>query len=289
MKFKKKYLYSALFLVFLIITNLIIIQFLLFQNREDASLINVAGRQRMLSQRVCLMVYKVYVDRKHYAKDDLLLKEWKKSHLNIIEENKQIGIYKTDKQKIAVKLKSSFKKIEAVESLLHQEQIITKDQLKKINDITNLFLADMEIIVSDLEKFSIKKLNVVVTVVLLIALISLLVIYYEFKKVFLPIVKKLSQELVVTQSQYEELKQHELKILKQNETLRQIAWQQSHEVRGPVANILGLIDIIRTDKTLKPEGIEECLTYLFQATKELDKIIHKIVEKSNENEQIVNE
>jgi light-regulated signal transduction histidine kinase (bacteriophytochrome) len=145
----------------------------------------------------------------------------------------------------------------------------------------------MEIIVFDLEKFSTKKLNVIIAVELLITLISLLVIYYEFKKVFLPILKKLSQELVVSQSQFEELKQKEVKILKQNKTLRQIAWQQSHEVRQPVVNILGIIDVIKTDKTLKPEEQEQYLTYLFQATQELDRIIHKIVAQSNENELIV--
>ncbi|TAH18975.1 MAG: PAS domain S-box protein [Cytophagales bacterium] len=73
-------------------------------------------------------------------------------------------------------------------------------------------------------------------------------------------------------------------ILQQNETLRQIAWQQSHEVRRPVANILGLINIIQTDKTLTPKEKKQFLTYLFQATQELDQVIHKIVAQSNENE-----
>ncbi len=85
-----------------------------------------------------------------------------------------------------------------------------------------------------------------------------------------------------------EFKKREETILKQNETLKQIAWQQSHEVRRPVASILGLINIIKTDKTFTQEEKEQCLTYLFQATQELDTIIHKIVAQTNANEHIVN-
>ena len=73
-------------------------------------------------------------------------------------------------------------------------------------------------------------------------------------------------------------------LLKQNETLRQIAWQQSHEVRRPVANILGLINLIKMDKASTQEEKEQYLNYLFQATQELDEIIHKIVARSNESE-----
>lgn len=85
-----------------------------------------------------------------------------------------------------------------------------------------------------------------------------------------------------------EFKKRQDIILQQNETLRQIAWQQSHEVRRPVANILGLINVIQTDKTLTQKEKEQCLTYLLQATQELDQVIHKIVAQSNENDYIVN-
>ena len=84
-------------------------------------------------------------------------------------------------------------------------------------------------------------------------------------------------------------KTDELKILNQNETLRQIAWQQSHELRRPMANILGLINVLQTDKTLTQEEKEQYLTYIFQATQQLDKIIHKIVTQSNESEYNTNE
>ena len=81
-----------------------------------------------------------------------------------------------------------------------------------------------------------------------------------------------------------ERKENELKILKQNETLRQIAWQQSHEVRRPVANILGIVKLLKGDEKSSKADKEKYLDYLFQSTEELDKIIRKILVKSNENE-----
>lgn len=82
-------------------------------------------------------------------------------------------------------------------------------------------------------------------------------------------------------------KENEIKILKQNETLRKIAWQQSHQLRRPVANIMGLINIIQTDKTLTEQEKEQCLNYLSQVTKELDLVIHKIVAQSDKIEEVV--
>ncbi len=77
-------------------------------------------------------------------------------------------------------------------------------------------------------------------------------------------------------------RQDELKILAQNEQLKAIAWQQAHQVRRPVANILGLIDLIKTNDN---KGYNETyLNYLLQSTQELDAVIHKIVGYANEDE-----
>ena len=45
---------GAIITVLLIVLNQALIQFWLYQKRQDARLINVAGRQRMLSQRISL-------------------------------------------------------------------------------------------------------------------------------------------------------------------------------------------------------------------------------------------
>lgn len=73
--------------------------------------------------------------------------------------------------------------------------------------------------------------------------------------------------------------EHETQLENQVETLEKIAWQQSHEMRKPVANILGLVQLIEYDKAYNPLLINQ----LHQTTKELDDVIHKIVNLTHTN------
>ncbi len=83
-----------------------------------------------------------------------------------------------------------------------------------------------------------------------------------------------------------ELKKRQAIILKQNEALRQIAWQQSHEVRRPLANILGLYELLSIDEKATAEEKQLYLDYILQMTKELDTIIHKISSITNTDDRL---
>lgn len=77
-----------------------------------------------------------------------------------------------------------------------------------------------------------------------------------------------------------ELKKSQDLIIAQNEALSKIAQQQSHEVRRPLASILGLCELM--NETFKEENQlnPEYLHYLLRSASELDAIIHKIVDES---------
>lgn len=68
------------------------------------------------------------------------------------------------------------------------------------------------------------------------------------------------------------------KIKKQNNVLREIAFSQSHEVRRPLANILGVIEVLRTSGTIKDL---EIFDHLEESANELDMQIRSIVNKTN--------
>lgn len=72
-------------------------------------------------------------------------------------------------------------------------------------------------------------------------------------------------------------KENEVTMLKQYETLKRIAWLQSHEVRRPITNIMGMYHILKAADKNTPEENQQYLDHLLDATKELDEIIHKIV------------
>jgi CheY-like chemotaxis protein len=67
----------------------------------------------------------------------------------------------------------------------------------------------------------------------------------------------------------------------QNQRLMEIAWVQSHEVRAPLARIMGLIQLIKR----YPAGhvdLNDTLGHIVNSANELDDIIRKIVRKTEE-------
>jgi len=68
-------------------------------------------------------------------------------------------------------------------------------------------------------------------------------------------------------------------IEKRNEVLKQIAFAQSHLIRMPLSNILGLADIIL--KSEMDDSIKNLVTMLNESAKQLDMRIREIVDNTN--------
>lgn len=77
----------------------------------------------------------------------------------------------------------------------------------------------------------------------------------------------------------------EQKIVSQLTRFEAIAWQQSHEVRRPVASILGIINLLKSVPNLTEQEKSKYMESLYQVTKELDDVIHKIVDYTYDPEQ----
>lgn len=85
---------------------------------------------------------------------------------------------------------------------------------------------------------------------------------------------------VVTFQNITELREKQIQIELQNKQIKDILWKQFHEVRGPVATMLGLCNLIEKDQEYKTEYI----TYLNQIAQNIDNVIQstvKEVEKLN--------
>lgn len=62
----------------------------------------------------------------------------------------------------------------------------------------------------------------------------------------------------------------------QNVRLREIAWEQSHLVRAPLARIMGLSNLISEERS----DVKQLLLHIDQSAKELDVIIKNIIKKT---------
>ncbi len=63
--------------------------------------------------------------------------------------------------------------------------------------------------------------------------------------------------------------------------LKEISFKNSHDLRAPVANIIGLVDLLKTHN-FKTEFTERIFRYLEETVKKLDDVIHQINDMSNE-------
>lgn len=70
-------------------------------------------------------------------------------------------------------------------------------------------------------------------------------------------------------------------IKNQVEKLEKISWKNSHELRSPVASILGLIDTLRFECSDSPH-LAQILGFLKDTTRKLDEVIHQINNESYE-------
>lgn len=103
---------------------------------------------------------------------------------------------------------------------------------------------------------------------------------YVLKDKLFALTPKIHRALKETEEKMiKRISDEELKI--QNKKLREIAFLQSHQVRVPVAQILGLFSLFEFDNPSAPIN-SEILSKLKIAAESLDKTIHDIVSKTND-------
>lgn len=71
-----------------------------------------------------------------------------------------------------------------------------------------------------------------------------------------------------------DLKEKEKSLLQQNMILKNIAWMESHEIRRPLASILGLVELVETCNSDTEQ--QELIKLLKCSAVELDEMIHRI-------------
>jgi len=78
-----------------------------------------------------------------------------------------------------------------------------------------------------------------------------------------------------------EQRRHLYKIEEQNLALREIAFIESHKIRGPVATILGLAQFFNNDD-ITDDVNKEIIAGIITASQQLDLVIRQVVQKTNE-------
>jgi DNA-binding NtrC family response regulator len=107
---------------------------------------------------------------------------------------------------------------------------------------------------------------------------------YALKDKLFSLNQKITRALKEAQEKKEKrMADEQLKM--QYEALLEIAFLQSHQVRGPVANILGLINLFNMNDLNDPKNVE-VIKNLQKTTLLFDEVIHRIVQKTKEIKEL---
>ncbi len=161
------YAVLLLTLTALMIAGQVAVQSFIHRQRDDARIINTAGRQRMRSQRLtkCLLAWQVAAtpaERQAYL-DELrdTLKQWKAAHQTLQEGNSETGMTACSTPAAQAALQSTLPHFNAMVSTLEQVLATTEAtgqprpptpaQVQTVLEHQRLFLAKMETVVDELE------------------------------------------------------------------------------------------------------------------------------------------
>lgn len=251
MSFNKKYIFAVSIIILLLISNQIVIQYWLHQKQNDANLINISGKQRMLSQKITTLFYEYHFNPNNKTKKELNenLIEWASVHEKLLSLNEK-GII--DGQKIIPNnlLNTLDKEINVCYSFYNRIDNLSKTDLTKLDHNQDRFLIKMDKVVYQLEALSKNRLTRIIKIELLLASISLFVILFEILFIFRPMILEL-------------IKKNEA-LENNNQVLEEYAYIAAHDLRTPIRSIHNFLVLFL--KSAKPKLNQKELNFLTQVT-----------------------
>lgn len=192
---KSRIIFAGLIMATLIVLNQAFIQYSLQRMQQDARGINIAGRQRMLSQKIVvgwLGLQQGTVRHESVIQD---LEEWKYAHHALLRGADSLNLKVPDSPVTISLLNVMTPKIDFIDSLLMMDPLVFNIELQdKIMSNQSEFLLQMEEVVGLLEKSSDNKLFWAVTIELLLCVTTLFVVWYKLRFIYLPIQSDLEQK-----------------------------------------------------------------------------------------------
>ncbi len=185
---KLKYYHIILITFLSLLINQIFIQYRLAKKNDDAAILNIAGRQRMLSQRINLEYYKIVNEN---ASPDLLnslFEEWEKKHDNLLNGSEDLGIKAINYPEARELLAAISPNLQVIKDYINSNKTISKAHLSAINKNQTRYLEKMEAIVKMLEARAKDKLTFIriieVVMMLGIMLIILIEIIFFYRPLY---------------------------------------------------------------------------------------------------------
>ncbi len=198
---RRLYIFALLTIAITVVLSQLIIQYNLKSQLSDSRIINVSGKQRMLSQKLTkeVLILNFVSDtikrKQEIEKINKTLNLWKFNHYALVNGNKSLGFPKEKSKKISklfIEITPHFNKIVNASTLLLENIKSNKNEklVQIILENESLFLSKMIQIVSEYEHEALEKVTLQSKTEYAILLFTLLVLFLEFLFIFRPTNKK---------------------------------------------------------------------------------------------------
>ena len=273
---RKLYIFALLTIAFIVLLSQLIVQYNLSRQLNDSKIINISGKQRMLSQKLTKQILILhYISNPQNNQAELneaneIISLWKFNQNALEMGSDSLGLPKTkspELQKLFIAIKPSFR------SSVDAAKRYIKNKKKRINEKENkeliqiilknqdVFLVKMNEIVAQYEKEAFKKIaqqrKLEYTILVFILIVLLLIFIFIFKptnaKTEQLISKILDSEKKALQLAYDSKRTSEAK--------HNFLANMSHEIRTPMNAIMGM-----SRQLIKSELNDEQRTYLSNIT-----------------------
>lgn len=237
----KRYILGVIITVFALTLNQAFIQYWLRKKENDAEILNISGKQRMLSQKINVLFYQNTHPKDISKLLNKIFIQWKETHQKLKKhlEDKSSN----DSKIIFSKLQALDKNIAFVESLLNKRNL-SKEELNIIYLNQQDFLQQMDKIVYLLQEDANRKLKFIVQIEYILYAISLLILILEVYLIYRPISNKInktnSKLLTKNKELHDTLEELEVK----NDRLEQYAFLTSHDLQEPLMNVNSIANIL---------------------------------------------
>jgi len=240
-----RYIIGIVITLVLLSVNQIFIQYWLAQKKYDANTINIAGKQRMLSQRINNEFYKIQQDKSSPDLLRQLFDQWKSAHFNLQSGLSSDKTNPINCPKIRIALKGLNPNIEFIESQLKNIDHAVLD-LNVITQNQSHFLPKMDEIVKSLERESDKKLQFIVRIEYFLFFMSLIILILEVVYIYVPIEKSVKKVTKEVREKNKNLEKAYDEIRKKNKELEQITYITSHDLQEPLRTINSLVKLFKS-------------------------------------------
>lgn len=255
----RAYYLLVISIVFLTIVIQSMTQYSLNKQRSTALIVNLAGKQRMLSQRLLNELYSCRYHNCDYAEMKLTLTRLYQMNGFLQEGNVGLKLEPLNDPEILKEFRRLEPHLEWLYSELKDFQNFKNVSFNDVRYRVDRFLFIMDGIVNQFQKKAEKDIRTMMIIELELAIFSIVIILFEIFFIVNPIINR---------------------ILDQKKKLSEIAWHQSHVFNSHMKNIADLQYVLKVEK--KPERQREIYGFIEQELNHLKKVSQNMIKSLEE-------